>query len=330
MSERMNRYLLLLVLCASAGSGVEACTKPVFRYALERWPAAPYRLAVLHRGPIDDAKRAPLDALLPEGTYSFVVEHMDVEKELPKGLLRDVWAADPDPARLPLGVLLPPANVQIEQQVLWQGRVDTSGVEMLRRQLYGPLTQQLLRRLASGDTAVWILLKGSDEAENREARERLEKSLGELKDQLKLPHEQDPDDTVYDDDLAPGIPMRMNFSVLETDLKHPGDGLFKASLKVIAGELLEQPGPKVVPVFARCRGLAVLHGDEIDPEVFEEICYFLVGPCSCRVKDLNPGFDLPAPFPWDWVLYEETELETVMRSLPRPVAGKDGDDGATR
>lgn len=315
MFKRIQLCSLLLVLCVLGTSNLEACTKPVFRYALERWRASPYRLAVLHEGSMDDETRKPLAELIPEGTFNLFVEYFDVNKELPEGVLRDRWLADPDPSRLPLALFRTPEDVRTEKPILWEGKFDTAGAETLRRQIYGPVMRQLLQKLASGDTAVWILAKGPDEAKNKETRRLLDKSLAELEEELKLPHEQNPLDSEYDDGLAPGIPMRMSFSVIETNLDNPANRLLKASLMVMDGESLKEPGPKIIPVFARCRGLAVLYGEELDAEVFRDISHFLVGPCSCRVKELNPGFDLPAPFPWDWILYEETKLDAVLQEL---------------
>lgn len=322
MFPRLNLFTLL-VLGALCAPDVEACTKPVFRYALERWPASPYRLAVLHQGPVDDETRGPVETLVPKGTYNLFVDYFDVDEELPEGVVRESWLADPNPARLPLALLLPPARVKTEQPVLWQGRIDSVGAAKLRNQLYGPVVRQLLDKLTSGDTAVWILVKGPDQAKNDEARKLLEKTLAELKDELKLPHQLDPEDSEYDDGLAPGIPMRTGFSVIEADLDDPANGLLKSSLEAMDPESLKQAGPKLIPVFARCRGLALLRGEEIDAEVFQEITFFLIGPCSCRVKELNPGFDLLAPFPWDWVLYQETELDAVMKQLPGADAAAD-------
>jgi len=31
----------------------------------------------------------------------------------------------------------------------------------------------------------------------------------------------------------------------------------------------------------------------------DELCYFLTGPCSCRVKGMHPGFDLLMTANWD-------------------------------
>ncbi len=327
-----NRFVLILLfaLTSLCGSELRACTKPVFRYALERWPASPYRLVVLHRGTLNDQRRESLGSVVPEGTFNLRVYYFDVEEKLPEGVVRDSWLADPDPKRLPLALLLPPAKVETEKPILWEGRVDAAGAKSLTRQLYGPVVRRLLSRLASGDTAVWILVKSPNAAKNQKARKLLEKSLAEFKQQLKLPHQQDPEDSEYDDGLAPGIPMRMSFSVIEADLDDPANRLLKASLSANDPDSLGQPGPKILPVFARCRGLALLYGEEISEEVFRDITQFLVGPCSCRVKELNPGFDLLAPFPWDWILFEETELEAVMKQLPRAEAVRREMAGATK
>ena len=46
------------IVLLSVSSMLEACSVPVFRYALERWQAAPYEVIVLHRGALDaDAKK---------------------------------------------------------------------------------------------------------------------------------------------------------------------------------------------------------------------------------------------------------------------------------
>ena len=49
----------LVVIVALA----EACNVPVFRYALERWRADPYRVTVFHEGPLTAADKEALTAL---------------------------------------------------------------------------------------------------------------------------------------------------------------------------------------------------------------------------------------------------------------------------
>ena len=54
--------LLLAGLWLCAGPA-RACNVPVFRYALERWPAAPYEVFVFHRGPLSAEDQAALEHL---------------------------------------------------------------------------------------------------------------------------------------------------------------------------------------------------------------------------------------------------------------------------
>jgi hypothetical protein len=48
----------------------------------------------------------------------------------------------------------------------------------------------------------------------------------------------------------------------------------------------------VFPVFGRGRALLPLIGPGITSENIADAAGFLTGPCSCQVKELNPGFDL--------------------------------------
>jgi hypothetical protein len=56
--------------------------------------------------------------------------------------------------------------------------------------------------------------------------------------------------------------------------------------------------PMVFPVFGRGRALYALIGKGIRPETIEEAATFLIGKCSCQVKEQNPGIDLL--FTADW------------------------------
>ena len=298
-----------------------ACTKPVFRYALERWPASPCLLTVLHKGPVDAAGKARIDALCPEDAYNWNVQFIDVTGDLPEGPVRDKWQSDPDPGRLPMGLLQLPPSRGTASGVVWDGKLDSAGSDDLKRLLYAPVIRDTIRSLCKGDTAVWLLLKGPDSKANLRLRKRLETQLAALQKDLKLPHELDPLDSTYDD-LAPGIPMKLAFSIREVDASASELGLLRNCLSAWDPELTEQSGPLIVPVFARGRALAVFMPDELDEEVIAEVCYFLVGPCSCRVKDLNPGFDLVMPFPWDRALWDDAfALDAVLKGLA-PVAAK--------
>jgi len=73
---------LILVAAVGAAPSRTTCNIPVFRYALERWQAAPYEVVVFHRGPVDEEARAVLNALRGTGT-NIEVDRIDVAEPIP-------------------------------------------------------------------------------------------------------------------------------------------------------------------------------------------------------------------------------------------------------
>jgi hypothetical protein len=55
-----------------------------------------------------------------------------------------------------------------------------------------------------------------------------------------------------------------------------------------------------------------LIGAGITPDNIHESAAFLVGACSCEVKDLNPGFDLLLTANWDVLLFQEAPPPEVL------------------
>ncbi|MDP6490579.1 MAG: hypothetical protein QGH42_11200 [Kiritimatiellia bacterium] len=310
-------WLVLVALCSGiCVTDAVACTKPVFRYALERWRAAPYGLAVLHKGELDRAARDEISSIVPEDAYNWSVAYGNVDGELPAGVIKAAWDANPDAARLPLGFVQIPRGGGTETKPVWTGTLDSAGLARLKALVYSPTVLSVIRSICSGDTAVWLILDSPDKKATRTFTKTLEKKLAALQKELKLPHELDPLDSAYDDDLAPGIPMKLEFSIQNVDLKAPETALLNACLSAWAPKLMSMEEPLAVPVFGRGRALAVFTPDELTDEVLAEVCQFLVGPCSCKVKALNPGFDLVMPFAWERALLDESyDVDAVIKSL---------------
>jgi hypothetical protein len=236
--------------------------------------------------------------------------------------MRDVWQAAPEPKRLPYGLFVLPDEIQSPEPLLWQGTLDAAGIAQLRQLIYTPLAREISQALAAGDAVVWVLLNGDDAEENRRVRKLLDDSLAGMQAELKLPHELDPNDTVYTQTPAIGVPLRLSFSVIEADLQDPANQMMKALCRALGTEPAEFAAPMILPVFGRARAIALLAGEDIDEFVFKEIGAFLTGACSCRVKTLNPGFDLLLPFPWDEVLYDKDALARVLQRPPWAVANQ--------
>ena len=57
------KFLSAALLALVTSAAVQCCQVPVFRFALERWPADPFRLLVTSHGPLESSLQTDLDDL---------------------------------------------------------------------------------------------------------------------------------------------------------------------------------------------------------------------------------------------------------------------------
>lgn len=281
-------FVSLGVLMATAAF---ACTIPVFRFALDRWEADAFRLVI------------------PAS-----------------------WATQPDMIRL----LVPlrgngEANVKIEESTdaaladakllfprddtpLWSGKLDATTLPPI---LDSPARRELLKRILSGESVVWVVCtKDADKAE----ADRIEKRLAFLEKVATLPP-QDPSDP--DSQLGPGPPLKLKFTVLRVSLDDPNEKLFAA---MMAGpkqqDFIARGTSFAGPVFAKGRVLGSWPVAELDDTAIEDASLFLVGRCSCRIKNENPGWDVVLKTDWEHSLAEAGEA--AEHSDPESSKPRDG------
>ena len=94
------------------------------------------------------------------------------------------------------------------------------------------------------------------------------------------------------------IPLRIEFSVVTLDRADPLEAFLLRTLNYSEADLPENE-PLAFPVFGRGRVLYGLVGAGIMPETLATACKFMAGPCSCQVKNQNPGFDLLLAHDWE-------------------------------
>ena len=87
------------------------CNVPVFRYALERWPADLYEVAVFHRGPLNPEGQALLEKLQYGSEANIYVSTFDISEKLDQQTL-DLWKSQSTP-ELPWMVLTYPRHIQL-------------------------------------------------------------------------------------------------------------------------------------------------------------------------------------------------------------------------
>jgi len=308
-------FALALLLISRVAVG---CMVPVFRYALENWPAAPYRMVILHQSNLLPEQLRWLESLGPRHAPGIEWEIHNIENGLPEHARELMSKAEWNAKMDPYGFLFLPIEQQSRNPLIWQGTLGQKGAADLKHLVHSPLTLQILRALSSGDSAVWILLKGTDPKANQRAKDLLSDTLTAIQDKLKLPHQLDPADTVYARPPAPGVLFQFRFGIVEADIDAPENELLRQILSTKVPGRLQASLPMVVPVYGRNRALALLYGEDISESVFWDISSFLVGPCSCRIKEMNPGFDFPALFPWDDIVFAGADVEDVIRKLIGP------------
>jgi hypothetical protein len=249
-----------------------ACTVPVFRYALDRWPGEIYELRV-DRAAAATPEIAPLlDRLRTNAVANLSVKTPPAAQEAVAKLVF------PDP---------PGGDV-------WSGPLTAANLEML---LDSPLRRELARRIAHGDSAVWVIVECGDKAADDEAARKLDERLKQWATAASLP-EQDPNDP--SSQIGPGPALAMRFSVLRLSRNDARETATLAMLEANSDELKKlRAVPVAFPVFGRGRVLAAVPKENLTPESIDEICAFLTGACSCQVKDSRTGWDLMLSFNWD-------------------------------
>jgi hypothetical protein len=288
MKQAARNFIVLLaaLVCLGLAVPAQACNVPVFRYALERWRPDSYELLVYHRGALSDADQQVITLLndqIDAGGHNVTLTRVDLEQTLDER--QQAIFDHQQNAQLPWLVVRYPEYLGIQPDV-WSGKLTRETVESL---LDSPVRSELTKRILAGETTVWLLLEGQDEAENTAARQRLEAEIKKLTAELKLPELTDsPEDEI----ATAGPPLKIAFSVLPISRTDPREELLRKMLIGSESDLAERSDPMVFPVFGRGRALFALIGPGITELNIGDSATFLTGPCSCQVKELNPGFDL--------------------------------------
>jgi hypothetical protein len=257
-----------------AAGAADACSVPVYRWALERWPAEPYVLRVFDGG--DETR--PLDAVRQSKSANVRVEE-EAAREFDQGGRFDLL--------YPAGLTAAP---------VLQGQIHTLDAPAL---LNSPVRRELVRRLLDGQSAVWLLARCGDRKKDESAAAVLNERIALANKTLRLPDLAG--DPVLD---APGAPnvagLRVEFSLLDIARDDESEAVLLRMLMGSEPDLDVTPRePVAFPVFGRGRVLYALVGPGINPEMIMKACAFIVGPCACEIKNENPGFDLLLEADWE-------------------------------
>ncbi|HNQ74488.1 MAG TPA: hypothetical protein PKN95_12895 [Verrucomicrobiota bacterium] len=299
---RSAGLMTLLAICGA----VEAtgCNVPVFRYALERWDTDRYEAIWFCPDPLSPAQQAAFIALDNAGTSgraNVTITRADPTQAMPPDL-RALWETQGPPA-MPWMVVRYPRPSGIASPA-WAGPLDPGQIASL---LDSPLRKTLTQKLLSGDAIVWLLLESGDRRRDDAAARLVGTELRQLEKTLKLP-ELSP----LDPPVNPQLPLKMAFSLVRLSRTDPAEPFLVAQLCNWNPQRTAAREPMLFPIFGRGRAIPPAIGDDIKPEAIREMAVFLTGPCSCEIKDLNPGFDLLLTADWNTMAgYQEVTLTTL-------------------
>jgi hypothetical protein len=302
-------FAALFVLWFSAVH-LPACSVPVFRYALEKWPPDHYEAVLFHRGPLSAAQQALTRSLSPDdlspghARANVTLQTVDLAGD-PAPELLTLWQSI-DTNALPWLVVRYPANARLPGHVHSAPFTEAT----LPSALVSPARTELVRRLGRGDSGVWLLLETGDRQRDDAAARLIESRLAYLTSVIKLPAI-DPQDIASGLVTLPAGGLRLAFSVLRVSRSGPAEATLVKTLLGSESDLAGVNEPILFPVFGRGRALYAIVGQGINHETIDEAATFLTGRCSCQVKELNPGVDLLLTADWDSFIPRRTEPKSA-------------------
>lgn len=329
-----TKFFLFIAVLLAAGS-LWACSVPVFRYALERWPPDLYQVVVVHKGSLSSNDLSLVNELTRMAQEAgpalpnMIVRTLDlatqaddpllktVEAEIEKGLPR-LFALYPErstpkpeepfaeaPAALDFGGPFLPSlpSVTPGGPLAFSGPLTAATVQALAD---SPARREVVSRLLKGDSIAWVLLESGNKDQDNAAFERLETELKKLEADLNAsatnagavfnyPYGDQADPSFY----PQAVPVKIAFSTLRLARGDLAESVFISMLLNSEANLDQNVRePMAFPLFGQGRVLYALVGRGINSEHISEACLFLAGNCSCQVKSLNPGTDLLLTADW--------------------------------
>ncbi|UCE47644.1 MAG: hypothetical protein JSW47_18850, partial [Phycisphaerales bacterium] len=298
---------VLIGLLALLPAHVYACSTPVFRYALERWPADFYDGVLVHRGEIPQDH--PAGKLFEGEAAEFLnlrLSRLDLDSAAEEDVKK--LLGERVPAKMPALVLWYPWQ-KGRAAPFWSGEFTPATVAVL---IQSPKRKEVAKRLSEGQAGVWIFVESGNKAKDKAALELLKRELETVTKELM--------------EFAPPIEqidapnVSYDFSTVSISRTDPNERMLLSMIMHSEPDLDDYvKEPMAIPVFGRGRALYTLVGEGINADNIRETAAFLTGPCGCEIKMMNPGVDLLMAFNWDGAvmqMYEEFYASAEAEELP--------------
>ena len=319
----MKRRVLLLPFLAILPFFAHACAVPVYQYALESWPTAPYQVTIFQQGPLNAGQKKCLKVLREDsesaekGRANYDVTVVDLaQNDNPEAAA--LWKKQQGLA-LPAMVVVYP-DPRLETQIAWSGAFDATSVERL---IDSPVRRELVKEIKAGNAAVWLFIESGSAERDRAALAALDKGFAQQAAYLKSANAEAPEgagaaapdnaDAANATDIlgpAPERPKSFKYAVVRLNPDAPAESVFARMLYGLLDGNARPAHPVAFPVFGRGRVLQPIEQETFTADTVTVACNFLTGDCSCMVKEQNPGVDLLLNAKWDDGTQDSTENKT--------------------
>lgn len=305
-----------VLACFFAASGAQACSVPVFRYALEQWRPDSFEVIVFHQGSLSDADRDLAEMVEPKNidagyAANAWVRFVDLDKS-PEAELVELWEQQ-ETKTLPWMLVRSPAKFGKPLDVVSQEFTEENVTSLLD----SPMRRKITEGILKGDSVVWVLLESGDKDKDAAAAEIMQGELKRLQGVLKLPEIDEKD--IQDGFLSVSPDeLKLRFSMLRVSKDDAQERAFVQMLLTVEPDLRDPEfadEPMAFPIFGRARALYALIGKGINSETLEDSGRFLTGACQCTVKAQNPGVDLLTTVNWDSLVVPTLEKDTILPAL---------------
>ncbi len=334
MKPKQFRILIVASLCLSSLAAI-ACQVPVFRYAFERWENDDYRAIVVSKGPLSEKHQTIYSNLekmtrADDGVANVYIDVVDLDAAADDSMWQTLYKKHQKNGDDPLLLLFYPKSTRNDTPI-WTGPLTRTHAKNM---IDSPLRQQLVKNIALGYSATWLIIESGDPVKDAAAKLKVVLTSREVEKELPLP---DGVITQKDIERASGgldhlgadpnilrsaIPLKIAFTNISVAIDDPTEEIFLSMLLHIEDDLDQfKTEPKLFPIFGRTRTLEPLIGKGIETENIWAMSEYICGACSCEVKRQNPGIDLLSNVEW-YDLLEGSEI-VLDKLLPELTGSSD-------
>jgi hypothetical protein len=306
----MVMFLLAVAGAQLVSSFAAACDTPVYRFSMysRRWAPWSYVAFYLYPG-----QEAAADAEANEKLKKWIAEKQEHTnllfqavnaaeaaslQQLPS-CVRRAWQSRKDKSQS-LHVVVSPTATQPAAQEVFAGRLQAADVASL---VDSPARREMASSLAQGHL-VLILLKGKQADQNAAA----EKTIREVMESINT-GKIDLERSIQPESLLPARPAasaggekvrRLKAALLTVSRADPRETWLVRMLQRVDADLDPlSDQPMAFWIYGRGRALSPTVGQGITQEHLLEDVQLLVGPCTCEIKEQNPGADLLTTTDWE-------------------------------